>query len=54
MKIEEEKDKVRITGVNKWGEAKCVTVYYEPYLSESTFRRNVDEAIAEVMNFENY
>jgi hypothetical protein len=54
MKIEEEKGKVRITGVNKWGDAKCITVYQESYQSDSTFRSNVDAAIEEVMNHENY
>ena len=50
MKIEEEKGKVRITGVNRWGDAKCITVIQESYQSASTFRSNVDVAIEEVMN----
>lgn len=53
MKINEEKDKVRVTGVDKWGDAKCVTVYRDPHLSESTYRSQVDSAIEEVMNHEN-
>lgn len=53
MKIDQEKDQVRITGVDKYGDAKCITVYWDSHQTESTFRSNVDAAIEEVMNHEN-